>query len=248
MSLPDGQRTVGSHFVADADLAGLLFDCDGTLIDTMPLFYHSWAEVCPQHGLSMSEDDFYGFAGKPLPDIVREMHRAQKGTDATDAFVAAFLAEKKRAHLQAEEKLGAPAPIACVVALARGALARGVPVCLATSGLREHVERHLESAGLADIFNSRLGNVVCAAEVAAGKPAPDIFLEAARRIGADPARCRAFEDGEAGLASAHAAGCHVVDVTSMAGYPSCDGLRRAKQAAEASRAWLSPPGAAAVPP
>ena len=82
MSLPDGQRTVGSHFVADADLAGLLFDCDGTLIDTMPLFYHSWAEVCPQHGLSMSEDDFYGFAGKPLPDIVREMHRAQKGTDA----------------------------------------------------------------------------------------------------------------------------------------------------------------------
>ena len=89
--------------------------------------------------------------------------------------------------------------------------------------------------------------------------------------GADPARCRAFEDGEAGLASAHtppaatrlvgnaplissfeeqahAAGCHVVDVTSMAGYPSCDGLRRAKQAAEASRAWLSPPGAAAVPP
>ena len=142
MSLPDGQRTVGSHFVADADLAGLLFDCDGTLIDTMPLFYHSWADVCPQHGLSMSEDDFYGFAGKPLPDIVREMHRAQKGTDATDAFVAAFLAEKKRAHLQAEEKIGAPAPIACVVALARGALARGVPVCLATSGSRErHVER-----------------------------------------------------------------------------------------------------------
>ena len=66
MSLPDGQRTIGPHFVADADLAGLLFDCDGTLIDTMPLFYHSWAEVCPQHGLSMSEDDFYGFAGKPL--------------------------------------------------------------------------------------------------------------------------------------------------------------------------------------
>ncbi|EOD18006.1 hypothetical protein EMIHUDRAFT_196023 [Emiliania huxleyi CCMP1516] len=207
MSLPDGQRTIGPHFVADADLAGLLFDCDGTLIDTMPLFYHSWAEVCPQHGLSMSEDDFYGFAGKPLPDIVREMHRAQKGTDATDAFVAAFLAEKKRAHLQAEEKIGAPAPIACVVALARGALARGE----AANRLREHVERHLESAGLADIFNSRLGNVVCAAE-------------------------------------AHAAGCHVVDVTSMAGYPSCDGLRRAKQAAEASRAWLSPPGAAAVPP
>ena len=201
MSLPDGQRTIGPHFVADADLAGLLFDCDGTLIDTMPLFYHSWAEVCPQHGLSMSEDDFYGFAGKPLPDIVREMHRAQKGTDATDAFVAAFLTEKKRAHLQAEEKLGAPAPIACVVALARGALARGVPVCLATSGsrerhverrqedaptayrkeaanrLREHVERHLESAGLADIFNSRLGNVVCAAEVAAGASLPEMARE-----------------------------------------------------------------------
>ena len=71
-----------------------------------------------------------------------------------------------------------------------------------------------------------------------GKPAPDIYLEAASRIGVDPARCRAFEDGESGLQSAHAAGCHVIDVTMMDGYPTCAGLLKAKAVSAAARTWL----------
>ena len=65
-----------------------------------------------------------------------------------------------------------------------------------------------------------------------------IFLEAARRIKADPRFCRAYEDGESGLMSAHAAGCHVIDVTYMDEYPSVEGLRRAKARDAMERTWL----------
>jgi beta-phosphoglucomutase-like phosphatase (HAD superfamily) len=254
--LPNEQMTVGTRVLADSEVRGLLFDCDGTLLDSMPLFLHSWTAVCPRFGLSMTMDDFYGYAGLPLPDIVRAMHREQLGAEATDAFVDEFLAAKKAAHAQNEASQGHPEPIACVVALARAAEAAGIPVAVATSGLRDHVESHLKHAGLDDLFNSQKGNLVTAADVPRGKPAPDIFIEAARRIGVDPAKCRAYEDGESGLMSAHAAGCHVIDVTQMRGYPSCAGLRRAKAEQGRTRSWLAakagvpsaPSRAVAAPP
>ena len=79
MSLPDGQRTIGPHFVADADLAGLLFDCDGTLIDSMSAWLPSWQYACGQYGLEMTESKFWGFAGVPLPDIVRSIYAEAHG-------------------------------------------------------------------------------------------------------------------------------------------------------------------------
>ena len=63
----------------------------------------------------MTLDDFYGVAGVPLPDIVKTLHRTQKGSEATDEFVADFLAAKKANHAENEGKLGHPAPIGCVV-------------------------------------------------------------------------------------------------------------------------------------
>lgn len=243
-TLPLGQKSVGPHFLADAQVRGLLFDCDGTLLDSMPLFLQSWLDVCPRFGLEMTEDLFYGFAGLALPEIVRRLHRSQKGAEATDEFVKAFLDAKHANHVANEHKQGHPAPIACVVSLAREAVARGIPIAMATSGVRQVVEGHLEANGLSDLFSARRGNLVVAADVAHGKPAPDIFVEAARRIGVDPRECRAYEDGESGLIAAHAAGCHVVDVTYMHDYPSCTGLRRAKEEAARTRTWhLAPAGA-----
>lgn len=240
LSLAGGQETIGAHRVARP--AGLLFDCDGTLLDSMPLFLHSWQAIAPQYGLSMTIDDFYGYAGKPLPDIVREMYAAQKnGEVASDAFVKEFLDKKKAWHLGNENRLGHPQPIQVVIDIAREAQANGIPIAVATSGLREHVEAHLAAAGLNDLFSPEKGNIVCAVDVPRGKPAPDIFIEAARRINVDPSECRAYEDGESGLISAYAAGCHVIDVTSMDGYPSCDGLRRAKIEAARTRTWLPTP-------
>ena len=77
-------------------------------------------------------------------------------------------------------------------------MTRGIPVAVATSGVQASVERHLAHCGLDEIFNSEKRNVVFTKDVAAGKPAPDIYIEAARRIGVDPRFCRAFEDGESG--------------------------------------------------
>jgi len=236
--LPGGQLTVGPKFLADGEVKGLLFDVDGTLLDSMPIFLASWKDVCPDYGLSMTLDDFYGYAGKPLPDIVKALYRTQKGIEPTQQMVDAFLTAKKKNHKDNESKRGQPQPIGCVVQIAREAVAKGIPVAVATSGLREHVEAHLEHAGLGDLFNSKLNNIVCAAEVPKGKPAPDVFLEAARRIKVDPAKCRAYEDGESGLISAYEAGCHVIDVTSMHEYPTCAGLQRAKVEASNTRTWL----------
>merc|ERR1740138_245595 len=108
----------------------------------------------------MTEDDFYAFAGVPLPDIVRALHRKQLGSEATEQFVSDFLKAKKEDHRANEGKLGHPAPIDCVVALARDAEARGIPIAVATSGLQDHVEDHLLHAGLSDLFNRARNNIV----------------------------------------------------------------------------------------
>ena len=103
---------------------GMLFDCDGTLIDTMPFFFLSWQEVCADFGLTISEEEFYSFAGMTLPDIVRSLHRAQRGKEASEDEVAAFLKAKHEAAHRNGVSRGHPAAIECVVSIARDAVRR----------------------------------------------------------------------------------------------------------------------------
>ena len=228
--------TVGANRLSDEEVEGAIFDCDGTLIDSMSAWLPSWQYACSQYRLQMTEAKFWGFAGVPLPDIVRSIYaEAHDGERANDAFVEQFLKCKKKFHAEAEAKAGSPPAIDCVINLVRGYIARGVPVAIASSGLRDIVERHCAHAGVLELFE---GNVVVAAEVVKGKPAPDVFLAAAEMIGADPAKCRAYEDGESGLEAAWRAGMHVVDVRDMEGYPMNDGLRGAMAKQRAARAWL----------
>lgn len=231
--------TVGPRCLKDHEVQGAIFDVDGTLIDSMALFYPSWplTGTLPEFGLEVSEEEFYLLAGRPVPDMVQHLHLTQKGVPATPDFVAAFLAEKVRQHALVEAERGPPAPIPSVVKLARDYKARGIPVAIATSGLKEHVLHHLVAAGLDDLVESR--HIVFTAEVLRGKPDPAIYLEAARRIGVDPGRCRAYEDAESGLRAAVAAGMEVIDVTFMEGYPSPPALREAKEQQRRARTWLS---------
>ena len=220
--------------------AAALFDVDGTLVDSMGRFFPSWNEAGADYGLSMTEAEFYGYAGMPLPDIVEDLYRRCKGTEPPDGFVAEFLATKKAKHAAREAITGPPPVIACVAAIARAWAARGVPVVCATSGLRDHVEPHLAAAGLSDLFPS--DKIVCAADLpkGRGKPLPDIFLRAAAVAGVDASHCVAYADAEAGLKSAWAAGCAVVDVTGLPDYPLPEGLRAAKAAQVQRRDWLPP--------
>ena len=71
--------------------AAALFDVDGTLVDSMGRFFPSWNEAGADYGLSMTEAEFYGYAGMPLPDIVEDLYRRCKGTEPPDGFVAEFV-------------------------------------------------------------------------------------------------------------------------------------------------------------
>jgi len=145
-----------------------------------------------------------------------------------------FLKDKIQAHHDYEKENGTPKAIPIVIDIAKKALEAGIKIGCATSGLREAIDSHMKSSGIDGLFEV----VVCAAEVAKGKPAPDVYLEAAKRLGVDPTKCRAYEDGESGMASAWAAGMQVIDVKNMEGYPMSDVLRKRVEDGPPPRPWL----------
>ena len=127
----------------------------------MPLFFPAWPAACAAHGLpEMTQREFYGFAGIPMPDIVDSIYAAaHNGAHPSPDWVAAFLATQMRFAAEVEAERGHPARIECVVGLAEAAVARGLPVALATSGLKEIVLQHLRHAGLDQIFSDQQANL-----------------------------------------------------------------------------------------
>jgi len=113
-----------------------------------------------------------------------------------------------------------PALIHPVVAIARDAKAKGLPIAVASSGVKPTVHGHLKQHGIFDLFDA----VVTCEDVSSGKPAPDLYLLAAEKLGVDPARCTAYEDALLGIASAKKAGMDVVDVRQLEGYPNPEAL------------------------
>merc|ERR1711971_234230 len=226
LATSQGMAPVGNHVVKSGELQGALFDVDGTLLDTMPQFWPSWPEWGKLHGLEITEDDFYSYAGWPMPDILRDIYERQKGCKVDETFCEQLLAEYKAIHERRMKELPHPPPIQPVVTAARAHVEAGVPIIAATSGLRDTVENHLKLAGLSELFPPE--RIICAADVGPGrgKPKPDIFLRAAEVIGADPKHCVAYEDAEAGFEAAWRAGCQVVDVRDLPGYPCSPALQR----------------------
>ena len=217
------------------------FDVDGTLLDSMPLFLKSWQAVCPEYGLEMTLDAFYGFAGKPLPDIVRELYKSQKnGQAASEELVSEFLTKKKAWQKSNANTLGNPGRIDCVIAIAEEARARGIPIAVATSGLREHVDEHLKAAGLSHLFSFEKGNIVVAADV---PPASRRRTSSWRRRGGSTStRASAGRTRTARAAHLRARGGVPRDRRAgMDAYPSCEGLRLAKAEAARTRTWLGAP-------
>lgn len=183
--------------------AALIFDCDGTLVDSMPLHWRVWQQLLPKYGLRLSRDEFDRRGGVPSLELVQRL-AAEQGV-RVDA--RAFVAEKEQRYL---ELLPWVKPIPAVVQIAQAHAGR-LPMAVASGGSRRVIETVLRHVGLRHLFNV----VVTHEDVARQKPAPDIFLEAARRLGAPPGRCRAYEDTEVGLAAIRAAGMEAVDVRAL---------------------------------
>jgi HAD superfamily hydrolase (TIGR01509 family) len=192
--------------IPPGDFAGYLFDLDGTLVDTMPLHYVAWREALRRSGLDrdLDEDYFYSLGGVPTLLVARRI--GEHYGVPLDAARVEHLKEQIYVERLREAKLIAP-----VVDFARR-VAPTHPVAVVTGGMPDVARASLRLTGLDRLFPI----VVTPADVppGRGKPAPDMFLVAARRMGVPPKRCLVFEDAEPGLAGARAAGMQVVHVPS----------------------------------
>lgn len=174
---------------------GYIFDCDGTLADSMPLHFQAWQQALVSHGAPFvfDWDLFVSRAGKTLEVTVHELN--QQFSSTLDALAVARLQRKIYAEL-----LPSVGPVAEVVELVHRLVHR-YPLAVASGGDRSTVETTLANLGILDAFNA----VVTAEDVVHGKPAPDMFLLAAERIGVAPENCVVFEDSLLGIEGARAA-------------------------------------------
>jgi beta-phosphoglucomutase family hydrolase len=179
---------------------GAIFDCDGTLADTMPLHYRAWCDCLAQRGASISEALFYELGGVPTEEIVRILNRRHgAGLDPTETAAA-----KEALYFTL---LPGATPVEPVVALVREYHGR-YPLAVASGGIRPLVDQTIAALGLDGVFQA----ILTAEDVVRGKPEPDLFLLAAERIGVPPERCVVFEDSDLGLEAARRAGMFGVDV------------------------------------
>jgi HAD superfamily hydrolase (TIGR01509 family) len=178
----------------------VIFDLDGTLVDTEPLHRRSWEIALAELGRPMPDGEYaLHFSGRPGREICRDRLRMS----ATETAATVELVTRRYWELAAGNLSPLPGLPAFLERI------RGVPTAIATSAHRSSALRVLAEIGLADTFDA----VVTVDEVTHGKPHPEIFLTAAAKLGVTPARCLAFEDAAAGLASARAAGMTCVGIT-----------------------------------
>ncbi len=204
-------RTTNSSFSLElpaGDFAAFIFDCDGTLADTMPTHFKAWQIALGGAAQDLPEAMFYELGGVPTSRIV-EILNERHGHSMP---VAETVARKENLFLELSVEIAAIEP---VVALAREWHGRK-PLAVASGGHRRIVHSTLKALGICHLFNT----IVCSEDYSRGKPHPDPFLEAARRLGVIPERCLVFEDTQTGLQAANAAGMKSVLVPGPHRLPS----------------------------
>ncbi len=182
------------------DCDALIFDCDGTLTDSMPLHYLGWKRTLERHGISFEEDRFYALGGMPSHKIVALLS-AENGLNLDAEDVAH---EKEDAFLELLHML---TPIDVVIEVARQHRGKK-PMAVASGGFRRIIECQLQAIGCLDWFDT----IVTAECTTRHKPEPDCFLEAARRMNVAPSRCLVFEDADLGVEAARRAAMPYIDV------------------------------------
>ena len=177
--------------------AALLFDCDGTLVDTLGLYRRCWTQVFGRHGFVMTDEWFHTWAGHSIDPFVRAALPS-----AGDELVAEVTTQGIDLFLESTHLLE---PREHVVAVARAWHGR-IPMAVVSGGQRVAVEQTLEAVGIRHLFDA----VVTVNDVVSGKPAPDVYLLAMQVLGVDAGRCVAYEDTSSGIDSATAAGIPLV--------------------------------------
>jgi len=179
-----------------------LFDCDGTVADSMPLHYVAWKKALGEWGCEFDEGIFYRWGGKPVEEIIsalNEMHGLHMP-------VAAVAERKEQLYFDQLPALKAVPEVLEQIEALHGRS----PLAVVSGSSRESVMKSLMRLGLLDKFNVIVG----AEDYARSKPAPDAFLTAAANLGVAPADCLVFEDTALGIQAATAAGMSSVKVPS----------------------------------
>ena len=182
----------------------VIFDIDGTLVDNMHLHAEAFGVFAERHGLpALTRDDRARLDGRRNSEIFPILFQRDVPRDEWLAY------EHEKEGLYRELSRGRLSPVQGLQMLIDRLKVDGIPVALATSAPELNVTHTLAELDLAGAFPI----IVRGDEVARGKPAPDVFIEAARRLGVEAADCLVFEDAPMGIEAAHAAGMRVVALT-----------------------------------
>ena len=208
-------------------LAAVLFDMDGLLVDTEPLWLETETEVMGRLGAPWSTEDQHALLGGSMERTVSYL-LGKATRPAPPETVARWMIEGMLGRVRAGRVVVRPGARELVGEVA----ASGLPYALVTSSQRSFASAVLEATGLP------FEVTVCGEDVAVTKPAPDPYLLGAKLLEADPGRCVALEDSPNGVAAATAAGCRVVAVPSLVPIPPAPGRLVVSSLAEVGLATL----------
>jgi beta-phosphoglucomutase family hydrolase len=185
----------------EGDFKAYLFDCDGTIADSMPLHYVAWTQALAEYGCTnFTEQLFYSLGGMPVGDVVAQLNQR----DGLSIPVDEFAHRKESLYYDLIHQLQPVPEVLEQIHLQHG----HIPFAVVSGSTRESVVKSLETLGLLHLFDT----LVCAGDYQRSKPAPDPFLLAASRLGVDPKNCLVFEDADIGIQAATAAGMASVRV------------------------------------
>jgi len=177
-----------------------LFDCDGTIADSMPLHFIAWTKILSEWNCEFPEDKFYAWGGMPIVDILNTLNKEQ----GLNMPVPELMVRKEALYFELLHELQ---PIPEVLEHILESHGR-IPFAVVSGSARDSVEKSLETLGILDKFDT----LVCAGDYTKGKPDPEPFLLGAQRLGVAPEDCLVFEDTEMGIQSATAAGMASVKI------------------------------------
>jgi HAD superfamily hydrolase (TIGR01509 family) len=177
-----------------------LFDCDGTIVDSMPLHYVAWNQTLAEWNCEFPEDLFYAWGGMPVAEIIATLNR-NNGLQMPAEVIAK---RKEKMYFDNLPLLQAVPEVLEHIHLSHG----HIPFAVVSGSTRVSVTASLKALNILDRFET----LVCAGDYKHGKPHPEPFLMAAERLGVAPEHCLVFEDTEMGIQSATAAGMASVKV------------------------------------
>jgi HAD superfamily hydrolase (TIGR01509 family) len=184
------------------DFRAYLFDCDGTIVDSMPLHYVAWKTALDEWNCPFPEDLFYAWGGKPVDEIISTLNRMHQ----LNMPVEKMGTHKESLYYDLLPKLKVISEVLDHIEAQQGR----IPFAVVSGGSRASVMRSLTTVQLHDRFQIIVG----AEDYVNSKPAPDAFLIAAERLGVAPQDCLVFEDTDLGIQAATAAGMASVRVPS----------------------------------